>query len=67
MGLSEILQYLRPVCWVEQDRTDAEFLSSIEDQNIESSMLEMFQIKFHSKCTKRANLYNHAVYGVGCG
>ena len=27
---------------VEQDRTDAKFLSSIEDQNIESSMLEMF-------------------------
>ena len=29
---------------VEQDRTDAKFLSSIEDQNIESSLLEMFQI-----------------------
>ena len=52
---------------VEQSRTDAKFLSSIEDQNIESSMLEMFQIEFHSKCTKRANLYNLAVYGVGCG
>ena len=44
MGLSEILQYLCPVCWVEQDRTDAEFLSSIEDQNIESSILKMFLI-----------------------